>query len=219
MPRSARSVLEGIPYHVTARGNRSGDVFFNDEDRRRYLGWLHDYSERFDLDVLAYCLMSNHVHLIVTPQASDAIARTLQTLQARHSQCVNARIGWSGHLWHGRFFSTALDDVHLWYAVRYVEMNPVRAGLVTDARDYPWSSAAHHLGIRRDRVIRSSSEWGGPVEGWEKELRSPEDEAIAALIRTRTKTGFPCGDEAFLATLSAALGREFVVRRVGRPRK
>lgn len=218
MPRTARLVVEHVPYHITQRGNRRQNVFFTDDDRRQYLAWLRDYSERYDLELLAYCLMSNHVHLVAIPHRLQSIARVLQTLHMRHSQSVNASQGWSGHLWQGRFFSTALDDAHLWAAVRYTELNPVRAGIVESAQDYPWSSAAFHLGLRADRCINTSSQWGSAVERWAEALSLPDDEQMTALIRSRTRTGFPCGDGAFLARMAAASGRDLTVRQVGRPR-
>lgn len=217
MPRHARLVVDNVPYHITQRGNRGQDVFFTDDDRRRYLGWLRDYSERYQLELLAYCLMTTHVHVVGLPRSSDSIARVMQILSTRHSQTINALHGWGGHLWQGRFFSTALDEAHLWSAVRYIELNPVRAGLVTLAQEYPWSSAAFHLGLRPDRYIRSSSEWGSAMEGWAEALSLPEDEELVDLIRLRTTTGYPCGGEDFVRKISEASGRDLTVRRVGRP--
>ncbi len=219
MPRQARLVIEDVPYHITQRGNRRQDVFLNDDDRRQYLRWLRDYSDRYGLELLAYCLMSNHVHMVSIPRSVDSIARVLQTLHMRHSQSVNAREGWSGHLWQGRFFSTPLDDAHLWAAVRYAELNPVRAGIVKCAQEYPWSSAAFHLGLRSDRYINTAGEWGVAVQGWPEALAASGDEQLEDLIRLRTKTGFPCGDSAFVERIAAISGRDLTIRPVGRPRK
>jgi putative transposase len=133
MPRVARLVVEGVAHHVTQRGNRRQDVFFSDEDRKRYLAWLKDYADRYGLRVLAYCLMTNHVHLVLLPLTRDCLYRALQTTHMRQSQYVSFYQGWSGHLWQGRYYSTALDELHEWAAVRYVEQNPVRAGLVERA--------------------------------------------------------------------------------------
>jgi putative transposase len=218
MPRTARTVIPGLPYHVTQRGNRRQDVFFSDDDRRRYLAWLKDYSERYGLEILAYCLMSNHVHYASIPREHDAMARTLQIVHTRHSQAINDELGWSGHLWQGRFFSTALDEAHLWTAVRYIERNPVRAGLVSHASEYPWSSAAFHLGLRRDRIINTSSEWGSPIEGWQEALAENEDDSELELLRERTWRGFPCGDEEFVARIAEQLGHDLVLRPRGRPK-
>ena len=219
MPRSARFVLEGIPYHVTQRGNRRSDVFFCEEHYVRYLDWLEEYAEKHRLEMLAYCLMTTHVHLISIPHAVDSLARTLQVLHTRHSQLVNAEHGWVGHLWQGRFFSTPLDERHLMMAVRYVERNPVCAGMVKQAEDYPWSSAAFHLGLAGNKVIKSDTIFGSPLEGWQELLGKPEDEDTVERIRHRTQVGFPCGDDEFVGKVSRLLGRDLVLRPRGRPRK
>jgi putative transposase len=219
MPRVARAVIEGLPYHVTQRGHRRQDVFYGVNDYKRYLSWLGDYTEKHQLDILAYCLMINHIHLVVIPQLSDALANTMRIINTRHTQVINLKLGLSGHLWHGRYHSSPLDDAHLWAAVRYVERNPVRAGIVKRAEDYPWSSAAFHLGLRKDKLIRSDTMWGSPVEGWEQELNYPEDELIIQTLRTNTQSCLPCGDEDFRAKISEITGRSFERRPPGRPRK
>lgn len=219
MPRIARAIIPNIPYHVTQRGNRRQDVFFSDEDRMRYLEWLKSYSERYDLEILSYCLMNNHVHFIVIPHKTDSLSNTLRIVHTRHSQTVNSRLGWSGHLWQGRFYSTALDDIHLFAAIRYVERNPVRAGIVSTADEYEWSSAAFHLGLKKNELIRSESMWGNAVENWHKELASDEDSYLIDTLRTRTHTGCPCGDENFIAKISEILGRKIIPRAQGRPKK
>lgn len=219
MPRTARVVITDVPYHVTQRGNRQQDVFFCDEDKSRYLSWLDDYAQRYQLDILAYCLMTNHVHHVMIPRCPDSISKTLRVVDMRHCQVINDRFGWSGHLWQGRYFSTALDEAHLWAAIRYVERNPLRAGIVDQAEDYPWSSAAFHLGKRSDKLIRTDTEWGGAVEGWQEALAELEDDAMLRLIRSRTQCGFPCGDEEFVTKLSEAAGRPLLLRPQGRPRK
>jgi len=146
------------------------------------------------------------------------MANTLRIVDIRHCQMINARLGWSGHLWQGRYFSTALDDAHLWVAIRYVERNPVRAGLVERAEDYPWSSAAFHLGLKSDKLIKSDTQWGAPVEDWKEALSETEDADTIDLIRNRTHCGFPCGDDDFISRLSESLGRLLVLRPRGRPR-
>ncbi len=219
MPRVARAVVDGIPYHVTQRGNRGQDVFFADDDRRAYMSYLRDYSERYALDVLAYCLMTNHVHLVVLPREPDSLALTLRSAHMRYSQMINARFGWTGHLWQGRYFSVALDEPHLWAAVRYVERNPVRARVVREARDYKWSSAGFHLGLRTDRLVRSSTEWGSSVEDWSSALAAEQDQETIDLLRSRTQSGFPCGDEAFVRAISDRIGRPLLLRGRGRPRR
>lgn len=219
MPRTARTIIEGIPYHVTQRGNRGQCVFTDASDHSRYLGWLKDYSERYHLEVLAYCLMSNHIHLVVIPKVSDSLAQTLRALQTRHSQTMNREHNWDGHLWQGRYYSVPLDERHLWAAVRYVERNPIRAGIVLKASDYPWSSASFHLGLRRDPIIKSRTEWGRAIGDWHDALEEPEDEHMLETIRIRTNRGFPCGDEDFINRLSEMLGHPIAFRPQGRPHK
>jgi putative transposase len=124
MPRLSRTVFPGVAHHITQRGNRREQVFFDDDDRQTYLDWLAHYSRRFDVEVLGYCLMTNHVHLVVMPGSEDGLHRMLKPLHMRYAQRVNRARGWTGHLWQGRFFSSPLDEAYLWAALRYVERNP-----------------------------------------------------------------------------------------------
>ena len=133
MPRLARNVFPGIPHHITQRGNRREDIFFSEEDRLIYLQWLGEYCQKHKVEILAYCLMTNHIHLILKPSNGDGLQRVLKPLHMRYAQRVNKANGWKGHLWQGRYFSSALDEAYTWSAIRYVERNPVRAGMVTKA--------------------------------------------------------------------------------------
>jgi len=153
MPRIARVVVPGLPYHVTQRGSRREDVFFCDPDWRRYLDLALEYSTRFGLQILAYCLMTNHLHLVCVPLVVTSLAKVFKPVHSRYAQYLNGQLRICGRLWQGRFFSCAMDDDHLWAAIRYVERNPVRAGTVTRAEDYPWSSAAAHSGKRPDEIL------------------------------------------------------------------
>jgi putative transposase len=219
MSRVARVVMPGLPHHISHRGNRGLEVLFSDEDRQQYLIWLAEYAERHEVKVWAYCLMTNHVHLIVVPASGEALARVIQPLQMRHAQKTNARYEWTGHLWHGRYFSCVLDDAHLWEAVRYVECNPVRAGLVDEAEEYDWSSAPVHCGLRSDPALGPDLPLLKKIDDWSSWLREPLDEAALGRIRRRTRSGLPCGDEAFLRRIGKLVGRTLVDRPQGRPRK
>jgi putative transposase len=219
MPRAARIVLPEQPHHVTQRGNRRADVFFADADRLRYLELLHDYGEQHRLEILGWCLMSNHIHLVLVPPDEAALGLVLRTVHMRYTQWVNRRQGWTGHLWQSRFFSCVLGEAHCWSAMRYVEQNPVRAGLVTAAEDYLWSSAAGHCGLRADPLASGRWTEGLTPQAWLAELRTPLDEETVARVRSRTMSGLPCGDESFLARVSALVGRELVARGRGRPPK
>ena len=141
MPRISRAVAIGFPHHITQRGNYRRNVFENEADYLHYIDWLVLYSDKYLLEIWAYCLMGNHVHFIVLPLNADSIARTFNTLHMRYAQCINRRHKQAGHLWQGRFVSCVLDERHLYAGIRYVEKNPVRAGVVRKPQDYRWSSA------------------------------------------------------------------------------
>jgi len=218
MPRIARTVIARAPHHVTQRGNRREPVFFTDEDRRAYLGWLREYAEKHGVEVLAYCLMTNHVHLVAVPTGEDSLHRMLKPLHMRYAQRMNRARGWSGHLWQGRFFSSALDEPHFFGAVRYVERNPVRAGMVSRAEDYRWSSAAAHCGLRADLLLTVESPWIRTLESigdWSSWLAEGDDQACADLLRRNADKGLPCGSESFIRGLEAATGRNLHFRPRG----
>jgi putative transposase len=218
MPRIARVVVPGLPHHVTQRGNRRADVFLCDRDRRRYLSVLADYKARHGLRLWAYCLMTNHVHFVAVPDAAESLGQTFRDTHQAYASWLNRRLDENGHLWQGRFFSCVLDDAHLWAAVRYVERNPVRAGLVARAEDWPWSSAAAHCGMRHDPLL-SKIEMPWPVADWSAYLRD-EDEAERDAIRQQTRTGRPCGSTGFIERLESALGRILRPRKRGpKPKK
>lgn len=217
MARIARAIVPGVPYHVTHRGNHRSDVFFTPEDRNIYLALLEKHAKRFEMEIWAYCLMTNHIHLLVVGRREESLARAIGFTHMRYSQGVNKRMGWTGHLWANRFYSTALDGEHLWEAVRYVERNPVRANLVARAEVYPWSSGACHAGLRPDALLSPSRPFRGAVEDWAAWLSRPGDERIADSIRRNTCTGRPSGSDAFIDDLESRLAR--VLRPLKRGRK
>jgi len=208
MARIARVVVPGCPHHVTHRGNRGSSTFLDDADRRAYLRLLREQSERFGLRVWAYCLMSNHVHLVVVGLEADSMAQALGNAHGRYARRFNAISGWTGHLWGHRFYSAAMDEKHLWYAVRYVETNPVRAGLAQLAEDYPWSSArAHALGIE-DSLLAPERPFPGSIDNWSEWLSAGVDDRTAAALRRSTSTGRPIGSRSFTAVVERRLGRQ-----------
>lgn len=221
MPRMARVVIPDAPHHITQRGNRSEDVFFKDVDRLRYLKLLGEYAAKHDLAIWAYCLMTNHVHLVVVPGQVESLSRTFRPLHHQYAQEVNQRLGLAGHLWQGRFFSCPLDDRHFWTAVRYVERNPVQAGIVEKAEDYRWSSAATHCGMRADTLLSGQLESSDEIADWSAWLRDAgeQDERIVRRLRMCTRTGRPAGDETFLDKLEAITGRILRAKPGGRPKK
>ncbi len=219
MSRPLRIVVPGVPHHITQRGNRGQEVFFNGDDRQRYIVWLGECATKRGVKIWAYCLMPNHVHLVAVPASPNALGETLRDLQMRHAQRVNTDHGWEGHLWQGRYFSCPLDNAHLWEAVRYVERNPLRAGLVEQAQDFPWSSAAPHCGMRSDPALSWDLPLLKTITDWAGWLRLPEDPQRVRTLRARTTTGRPCGSEAFVKELETVAGRALQARPRGRPRK
>jgi putative transposase len=219
MPRTARIVAVGYPHHITQRGNHGEDAFLSDGDRQQYLIWLGEYARKHDLDIWAYCLMANHVHIIAVPASAEALSETMRAAHIKYSMFVNARNGWQGTLWQGRFYSCALDERHLWAAVRYVERNPVRAGMVVRADEYAWSSAQPHCGMRADPALSPRDPLTCSVRDWAGWLQLPEDDEATEMVRTRTAQGLPCGDEEFVQRVGEVTGRDFDRKPPGRPRK
>jgi putative transposase len=227
MPRRARFVLPGTPHHITQRGNRRQNVFFSNQDRSRYLELVRQHSLRHNLRILAWCLMTNHIHLIVVPGHANSMGLALREAHSRYSLEVNQAQGWDGHLWQNRFFSCALADENFLTAVRYVEQNPVRAGLVAHASDWPWSSArAHGSAGAQDNVL--DWEWqrwmqdarGGcwSHEDWLARLATEQREEQLEQIRRATRLGEPLGSEAFVDRMEKLAGRRLRVWKPGRPK-
>ncbi|MBM5810801.1 MAG: transposase [Gammaproteobacteria bacterium] len=222
MPRQPRTVFAGVPHHVTQRGNRRGQVFFTDADRRVYLSWLRQYAAAAAVEVVAYCLMTNHVHLVVVPAVTHGLYQFLKPLNMRFAQRINRLREWKGHVWQGRFHSSALDETGLLMAVRYVERNPVRAGLVSRAEEYFWSSAGAHCGFGRDPVLTSASRWHEALEcvgDWSQWLAISDDSHSQEDLRRCTEQNLPCGSPVFIETLERDSGRPLRSRGPGRARK
>ena len=218
MGRIARAVAVEFPHHVTQRGNYRQTVFKRDQDYLLYLEWLKLYAEKYRLKIWAYCLMRNHVHYVAVPQLSDSLARTFNTLHMRYSQYANKRVNATGHLWQGRFFSCALDEAHLFAAVRYVENNPVRAGIVQKAEEYKWSSAKAHIARKKDSILSGDCYLEKEIKDWKSYLRAAEDKTVVKNFRQHTRTGWPCGNDVFLNKIEHLLGRQVSANPRGRPR-
>ena len=150
MPRLARIVIPDIAHHITQRGNYRQNIFDREDNYQKYCNWINEYTKEHNVDILGYCLMSNHVHFIAIPKRENSLAKLFNTVHMRYSQYFNRERGLKGHLWQGRFYSCILDDVHLYRAIRYVENNPIRAKIVKEAWRYKWSSAADHVGKKGD---------------------------------------------------------------------
>jgi len=219
VPRIARVVVPGVPHHLTQRGNRSGPVFFSDADRTRYLELLGEYASRTGFEVLAYCLMTNHVHLVVVPERKDSLAMAFKPLNLRYAVHINRAQGWRGRLWQERFYTCPLDPPHCLRAARYVELNPIRAKLVGRPADYLWSSAQGHLGQRTDPLLSDRQGHLSSVPSWSEWLQVGETPDESKLLRLHTRTGRPLGGQGFVARIEERLGRVVRARPRGRPPK
>lgn len=217
MSQFARIVVPGVAHHVVHRGNRRQPIFFTDDDRRQYLGLLKALALPSGLRVWAYCLMTNHVHLVVVPERSDSLANAIGNAHRAYSLSINRRFGWRGHLWQGRFRSFPLEDSHLYAAVRYVELNPVRAGLTQSATEYRWSSAREHCGGPTTSILAPCPSLGDPRE-WRKVLADMAEHEAEARLARHTASGRPFGSSAFLENLEQETGRRLLPRPPGRPR-
>ena len=167
----------------------------------------------------AWCLMPNHVHLVVVPETANALARAIGESHRRYTRHVNFREGWRGYLWQGRFGSFVLQGKHVLAAVRYVERNPVRAGLVKRAWEWPWSSAAGHVSGGGDMLVRPGGPLAAEVRQWRRFLAAEEDEETLTILRRHGRTGRPWADPRVLARLEKLLSRRLAPGRAGRPRK
>jgi len=215
MPRIARVVVPNCPHHITHRGNRRQAVFFDDENRRLYLRLLTKYGSLYGLQFWAYCLMDNHVHLIVVPKKEDSLNLALREAHKKYTTHINLLMDWRGSLWQGRFFSFPLDDIHLYRAIRYTENNPVRAGMVKQAEDFPWSSASAHVFGQPDAFL-SKSRPEMSRTSWSDYLREQEEENEFQEIRGHIMSGRPWGEDEFIDRLEESLGRKLRPGLAGR---
>ncbi len=221
MPRTARIVIPDLPYHITQRGNYRQDIFQDNEDRLSYLSWINDYSKKYKLSIFAYCLMDNHVHFIVIPREEDSLAKVFSISHMRYSQYFNKKKNISGHLWQGRFYSCVLDEGYLLAALRYVERNPVRAGIVRKPWRWKWSSAGVHVG-QGDGVINLENITtliDTTAEEWKEYIDLDENEEEVEDIRKHTLLGRPLGTKDFIAQLGKRIGMVLSVLPRGRPKK
>ncbi|WP_284267773.1 transposase [Mesorhizobium huakuii] len=216
MARLARIVVPDLPHHVTQRGNGRTKVFFTSEDYALYKTLLVEHCRAVNVGTWAWCLMPNHVHLILTPTDPDGLRRALAKVHRAYAGIIHARQKKAGHFWQGRFGAVAMDEDHLLSAVRYVGLNPVRAGLVKQAADWPRSSARAHLTGEPDGVtdpqpmrdrLRSSSGLFDLVE---------TDAAAFDALRKAESVGRPVGGEAFLSRIAAQTGKAVKPGKRGR---
>jgi putative transposase len=217
MARLARVVSVDTPHHVTQRGNARQLVFESDADRLVYLDLLRNQCRLQRLSVVGYCLMSNHVHLVVIPRRPESLPLALKHTHARYAAYFNARHASSGHVWQGRYYSCPLDPPHLWAALRYTELNPVRARMVEDPAAYHWSSATAHCGGAPDPLLdmQPFTDIWQPAQ-WREYLGQTGVQEEAEAIRKNTHTGRPLGADEFVQALERTLRRSLAPQRGGR---
>lgn len=205
MARIARVICPGIPHHVTQRGNRRQPTFFCDDDYLSYIELMGEWCRKYDVAIWAWCLMPNHVHLIVVPQTMTGLARAIGEAHRRYTRRINFRENWRGHLWQDRFASFPMDEFHLLAAVRYIEMNPVAAAIATDPADYPWSSARAHL-EGKDDALAGTSPLHSMIPDWKAFLQLSSDDELR-LLKRNENTGRPLGSDQFVEKIEQRLGR------------
>lgn len=217
MPRSARIVSPDMPHHVTQRGNRRQNVFFRDSDYELYIDLMAEWCGQCGVEIWAYCLMTNHIHLIAVPEKPDALARAIGEAHRRYTIEINRREGWTGYLWQGRFSSFVMDESYVLQAVRYVEMNPIAARMVDHPSDYRWSSAAAHISGYDDKLVKVAPLLS-LVNDWQSHL-DETDFTFADLIDYHSSSGWPLGQDAFLDKLAIDTNQTVRPAPRGRPKK
>jgi putative transposase len=219
MGRIARVVALGVPHHITQRGNARQIVFDDAKDRRVYLKLLRSYADKFELHIWAWCLMSNHVHLLAVPETDESLKRALGRTHYDYACYRNAQLASCGHVWQSRYYSCPVDESGIWPVMSYIERNPVRAGLVEFAEDYVWSSARAHVTGRDEENFLDLSPWQAfySADRWRDTLRLGfEEELLQERIRHATLTGRPFGSEQFIQNLEIMSNRRLKVQKVGR---
>jgi putative transposase len=219
MPRIARAVVSGFPHHVVQRGNNRADVFFNDEDRAVYLFLLRRYSEKWSTPIICYCLMANHVHILAKPTMEESLQKMMQGITLCYTQHINRKYDRTGRLWESRYHSSIVDkEAYLWTVARYIEQNPVRAAIVENPQDYPYSSAPTHFGLAEDAVLGEELFPEIQRKEYIEFVRSGIPVEQIAEIRRSARTGRPLGTEKFVTEIERRLGKRLAALPVGRPR-
>jgi putative transposase len=220
MPRVGRAVAAGYPHHVIQRGNNREQVFFDEKDRKQYLFLLEKYSVKWKSPIMAYCLMSNHIHLLTKPESDKSLWKMMQGLTLCYTQYINRVYHRTGRLWESRYHSCIVDqEKYLWAVSRYIEQNPVRVGMVNKAEDYPYSSTRAHVTGGEDTVLGEELFSDDSRPDYVLLLRSALPRPEIERIRNSTKTGRPFGKEGFVTVMEKILERSLLQRPRGRPRK
>jgi len=216
MARIARVVAPSYPHHITQRGNRRQETFFNDKDYQAYIDLMSEWCSRCNVEVWAYCLMPNHIHLIAVPESEDGLRLAIGEAHRRYTRRINFREGWRGHLWQGRFASYIMDEYYLLACVRYIEMNPVRVGRVERPEEWPWSSASAHISGYDDSLVEAAPLLEITEGTWKEFLSTAMREANIMEMRRHEQTGRPLGSGSFVKDLETMLGRILKRKKAGR---
>ncbi|WP_301100387.1 transposase [Propionivibrio sp.] len=227
MPRRARLALPNVPLHLIQRGNNRQACFFADEDYRFYLEWLAEYAEKIGCQIHAYVLMTNHVHLLLSAERAGSAGALMKALGQRYVQYVNRTYQRSGTLWEGRFRSCLTqEETYLLACQRYIELNPVRAGMVKHPAEYRWSSYRANGQGESDTVVRPHLIYTGlgsdavsQQAAYRELFRFELEPGLMDEIRRATNGNYALGNERFSDEVTTVLGRRVTPGRSGRPRK
>ena len=216
MSRQSRITVPGLPHHVTQRGNRRMAVFAGPEDYQLYMDLMAERCAAHDVACWAYCLMPNHIHLVLVPMSEDGLARAVGEAHRRYAAFFNARARVIGHLFQGRFSSVAMDDAYLLAAVRYLALNPVKAKLAKRAQDWRWSSVPAHLAGRDDGLVQVNAVLERTGSGFADLIKPSRQEELAlAGFEMKGVIGRPMGSADFLEALEQRLGRKLTPEKRG----
>ena len=226
MARLPRLDLPDVPQHIVQRGNDRQRCFAGAGDYQNYRQELREAAHRHGCALHAYVLMTNHVHLLITPEAAGGASRMMQAIGRRYVGAFNARYGRTGTLWEGRFKSALVDsDTYLLTCYRYIELNPVRAGMVADAGDYPWSShrrnalGAHDPGITpHPRYLALGQDTATRLRAYQAMFREAPNAETQDALRAHTRQNKAFGNDRFRQQIETLVGRSMAVRSRGRPR-
>lgn len=216
MPSGARIIIPHIAHHITQRGCRKGRVFFNDDDYQLYLNLVFSKSSKYEVQILAYCLMPNHVHFIAIPSDEQGLSKVFGQVSKFYSERINERTKKTGTLWQGRYRSYFMDENHLYAAIRYVELNPVKARLCEQAHEYPWSSAKSHV-EKTFNALLADSHLLPNISNW-KEYLQEKHKVSENLFQSHFASGLPIGDDAFIKKAQLSLQKKLLRKKPGKKR-
>ena len=219
MARMTRVIVEGMPHHITQRGNRRQQTFFSEGDYKAYLKLMADWCGKYEVQIWAYCLMPNHIHMVAVPSKKETLRLAIGETHRRYTRRINFDKGWRGHLWQERFSSFVMDEPHLLACLRYIENNPVRAKLVKQPEQWPWSSASAHIKAENDILVKVSPALSIVQDDWKSFLSEAESFEQIETFRKHERTGRPLGSASFVQILEQKLDRILKPQKPGRKPK